>query len=58
MKSLIKWVLDYAATQREFKRIKIEGKQTEEAHGRSERLKEARGAKEALRRAGNKNPGE
>jgi len=54
MKRLIKWVLDYAATQREFKRIKIEGKQTEEAQGRSERLKEAREAKEALRRTGNK----
>lgn len=58
MKRLIKWVLDYAATQREFKRIRIEGKQTEMAKGRSQRIKEAREAKEAYRRTGNKNPGD
>lgn len=57
MKSIIRWLLDYAAYQREFKRVKTEGKRTDMAKGRSERIKEARAAKEAYRRTGNKNPG-
>lgn len=57
MKSIIRWLLDYAAYQREFKRVKIEGKRTDGAKGRSERIKEARAAKEAYRRTGNKNSG-
>lgn len=58
MKGLIKWLLDYAATQRELKRIRVEGKRTQEAKGRALRLREAREYKDKVSRTGNKNPGD
>jgi dsRNA-specific ribonuclease len=58
MKGFIQWLLNTKATGKEFKKVKIEGKETDMAKGRSERLKEAREAKEALKRTGNKNTGD
>jgi hypothetical protein len=58
MRAIIKWIVDNAAQQienhKERKRIKIEGKRSKDAVGRTKRLHEARAAKERYLRTGNK----
>ena len=53
MRTVIEWLGNFFGTK-PIRIIKVEGKETKEAKGRTHRLSEARKAKERLTRIGNK----
>lgn len=55
MRRIIEWLGSLFGGQEKIRIVRVEGKETREARGRTRRLKEAREYKDRLSRTGNKN---